>query len=814
MNASFEGVVTWAHRRRVLVFAAAAALLASSLTGVRLIRFDTNVLGLLPSRGQAVPAFRTFLEQFGTLDDLYVVFSAPAGHAIDDYDHDIERWIEALDAAPELTHVDHGRLDGSHDWSWLVDRELLLLDGTALDAALARLQPHAMPAALASTRELLTIPSPEIAARVRTDPLGIHDLLRRQFGEASSVLPFGRSGDGYVSKDGRQRLIIARPDLPPYDTDFSHRLFDRLDEITRAQASAASASTELPPLEITFAGGHRIAIETEAVVRRESVINGVGSLALILPMLFVVFRSARLVVIGALPTAVALFVVLGAIGLLGITLSAAATGASAMLFGLGVDGVVLLYVAHHQAVAEGRSPGDAIRATAAPAASMLLGMWTTAAAFLGLLVVDFPSLEQLGLLIGLSMIVCGLMTLLVVPAALPSTPPSRLPRSLALPAIPAFVARHRAGVLSAALLLTIVMGYFASTVRVDFTLDRLRSVTPGARQLEDVTRAFAIPQDVYVVLAEGADLNSLLSDNEAFVARLRENARDMNVQPPTAILPAPGTQAERLRRIRASVRDLDAVRLSLQKAALDAGFTPGSIDPFVQRLPRLTNPSPLITWQGFADHGLQDVSERFVRRTQQGWVLATYAFPASAADVAALQHAVASASGNMVLTGQPMVNRELSAGFVPQFLRGLIVGSVVVLLSIVLTFRDLRLSLLTLVPTAVGLIWAAGLLGAARVPLDLFSVFAVITFVGIGVDYGIHTVHRSRERGDAAAAIAELAPVILVAGAITLFGYGTLISSSYPPLRSIGLVSAVSVVTLVIASVCVLPALLLRGRDK
>ena len=53
-----------------------------------------------------------------------------------------------------------------------------------------------------------------------------------------------------------------------------------------------------------------------------------------------------------------------------------------------------------------------------------------------------------------------------------------------------------------------------------------------------------------------------------------------------------------------------------------------------------------------------------------------------------------------------------------------------------------------------------------------------------------------------------LSPVILTAAAITLLGYGTLINSSYPPLRSIGLVSAVSVCALAAASVLLLPALL------
>jgi hypothetical protein len=92
--------------------------------------------------------------------------------------------------------------------------------------------------------------------------------------------------------------------------------------------------------------------------------------------------------------------------------------------------------------------------------------------------------------------------------------------------------------------------------------------------------------------------------------------------------------------------------------------------------------------------------------------------------------------------------------------------------------------------------------------------FAVVTFLGIGVDYGIHLVHRYQERGNAEQATAELAPVILVAGAITLLGYGTLINSSYPPLQSMGAVSAVSVIALAAASVVVLPALLQWGHRR
>ncbi len=50
---------------------------------------------------------------------------------------------------------------------------------------------------------------------------------------------------------------------------------------------ASGAEDDRPPLDVQFAGGHRIALEAEAVVKRESIINGAGSLALILPLLLV-----------------------------------------------------------------------------------------------------------------------------------------------------------------------------------------------------------------------------------------------------------------------------------------------------------------------------------------------------------------------------------------------------------------------------------------------------------------------------------------------------------------------------------------------
>jgi hypothetical protein len=202
-----------------------------------------------------------------------------------------------------------------------------------------------------------------------------------------------------------------------------------------------------------------------------------------------------------------------------------------------------------------------------------------------------------------------------------------------------------------------------------------------------------------------------------------------------------------------------------------------------------------------------------VTRAPDEWLVASYVFPSTDAEVTDVQRIAGSAGGSATLTGLPLVNRELADRFLPQFLKGLAVGTVIVLVLILLALRNWRLSLLALGPAVLGLIWAAGVLAIAGIELDLFAVFAVVTFVGIGVDYGIHLVHRFQERGHPRQAVEELAPVILVAAAITLLGYGTLVTSSYPPLQSIGVVSVVTVVTLAAASLLVLPALLPRAQE-
>ena len=88
----------------------------------------------------------------------------------------------------------------------------------------------------------------------------------------------------------------------------------------------------------------------------------------------------------------------------------------------------------------------------------------------------------------------------------------------------------------------------------------------------------------------------------------------------------------------------------------------------------------------------------------------------------ALQTALAAVGSHATLTGLPLVNEELYRRFLPQFIRGLAIGTLIVVVIVVWAFRNWWLSLLALLPTAIGLVWAAGVLALAGAEMDLSAV--------------------------------------------------------------------------------------------
>jgi hypothetical protein len=104
-----------------------------------------------------------------------------------------------------------------------------------------------------------------------------------------------------------------------------------------------------------------------------------------------------------------------------------------------------------------------------------------------------------------------------------------------------------------------------------------------------------------------------------------------------------------------------------------------------------------------------------------------------------------------------------------------------------------------------------GLMDLFGMKLNLMNIFAVIMILGIGVDYGVHILHRYYENGecDISVTVNQVGKAVLMAALTTIFGFGSITFSDYPGLVSMGIACILGVGTCMVASLVLLPAILL-----
>ncbi|MHB8533736.1 MAG: MMPL family transporter [Solirubrobacteraceae bacterium] len=631
-------------------------------------------------------------------------------------------------------------------------------------------------------------------------------------GQARGFVSFDAAAEGYISPDGHSRLVIVKPKGPPFDTDFCKALFARLAAVEATARRQAADDADAGSVTIQAAGAYRVSLEAEQLIRREGTVNAIGSLALLLLVVFAVFRTPWVMLYGFAPLALAAVLTLGVNGLFEGSLSPATSGAAGMLFGLGIDGVVLLYLRYLEECREGASADQAIRRMSGTASSVVLAQVTTAATFLALLFIDFPSLQDLGSLVGFGILLCCGFTIMLLPALLPRGADAPAGRGLTAAWLGRFVTRAATPIVWVSAFATIALGAASTRLHLDTSVDRLQAQTRGALLEKQVADRFSLPRDVLLVLNDHEDLEPLLETDARLERALATEAPPVTASGIGFLLPSAREQARVAGVILAAGMTSAGATRDIEAAAARAGFRPGTFVPFLARVPRLLDPRERITYDGLMAHGLGPIVSRFVVRQDGRYQAVTYLYPKPPVDIEALRRIVHDVDPNLRLTGLRVINHDLRRQVFPEFLKGLAIGTLAVAVLIYAVFRTIRHTLLALLPTAVGFIWSAGVLALLRVELDLFSLFAAVTFVGIAVDYGIYVLYRYRfDRScDMNAVLTKTGAAIIIACATALIGFGTLVNSSYRPLHVFGLMSIVTLVCCLVASIVFLPALVVE----
>jgi predicted RND superfamily exporter protein len=135
---------------------------------------------------------------------------------------------------------------------------------------------------------------------------------------------------------------------------------------------------------------------------------------------------------------------------------------------------------------------------------------------------------------------------------------------------------------------------------------------------------------------------------------------------------------------------------------------------------------------------------------------------------------------------------------------------VIVFLLLTVDFRSSRQALVAVIPLAFGLFWMVGLMNLLGIKLSIMSVMGLPLIIGIGIDDGVHIMHRWKNEGPGRihTVFASTGKAILLTSLTTMAAFGSMVFSSFPAWGIFGGALFIGVAACFITTVFVLPGIL------
>lgn len=834
--------------RRVFLASLVAAVVAGGL--ITRIELDTDVLNLLPKHDPKIQDFMEAMERFGGVDYLLVVVRIPEGGPTEPYGLLVDRLGERLEGLPELERVDYRIGSPEEILERLSPKALLFLDGEARAELAERVSPEGLRARAQELRRLLTTPqSLGLKELIKVDPLGLSEIFLARLEATRGELAVDWTSGHYLSKDHRLLLLLARPVKPPQDTEFDVRLVDAV----QGEVAAVLArwdeivGPDAPPApEVALGGAYLTALDDYKLIRGDLVRNLLTSVTLVLALFLLAFRRLGPLLYAMVPLGFGLVLAFGFAAVTVGTLSSATSGTAALLIGLGIDFVIVSYGRYVEERRRGAGVDAALAAMASTSGrAVVVGAVTTAATFFAFLATDFTGLRQMGFLTGTGILFCMVAVLVLLPALISwgehrhhrrETRPNLYLHSFGTGPLMRWAIRRPVTVLACGALVTVVAAWGATGLEFEEGMETMRPAegNRGIEVGEEVARHFESGFDAMMLMIRGDDLEEIFARSEAAVAGARRLVDDdvlLGYSGLTTLVPSPSRQRDVLAWLdegrESGLLDPERIGAGFRAALTESGMRP---EPFERGLElfgeALAARDTLTPHELASDPETGQVLDRYLQPAGAeeggGWVSVVYLYPPlnkwrrrpppEAVELAE------ELGPDVVLTGPNVVNHRLRQRVRTDAVVAAVLGFLLVAALLWMDFRRLGDALLSLVPLLVGLVWMLGAMVALGLPMNFMNVFVTTMIIGIGVDYGIHAVHRFREAKGAGtdrlgAGLVETGKAIVVAALSTVVGFGSLTTSRYPGLQSTGLVAVLGALATALVAITLLPAYLaLRER--
>jgi predicted RND superfamily exporter protein len=390
------------------------------------------------------------------------------------------------------------------------------------------------------------------------------------------------------------------------------------------------------------------------------------------------------------------------------------------------------------------------------------------------------------------------------------------------------VVKHPRRVLFFSLVLLTALAISALNISFEDDLSTLRPKKAGRMAVEKEVEAILGGASGYVLLVmEGKDDATLLNrawQLDTALARLQDAGRLSHYRSILAYWPAPENQRLALDFYQRYANQLNPARIetTFKKALEENGFQfLPEYTSYLNWLGTLVRPKGRVDRESFKEANLEQLLDTFLVERGPSRKLFTFVFPREGLwdkdDLDSLDkdlRMTARKSGlngsEWRLAGWPILTDHLKGLVWHDLGESLIFAAVAIALALLLALRHPFSAALAATPLVVGIVAMLGLMALLSIEFNYANFIVLPLIVGIGIDDGIHIVHRWRlnSKENLTMGFNRIGRAIVLTSLTTTIGFGSLVSSHYPGLRSIGWVTALGILTCLLAALFLLPALL------
>jgi predicted RND superfamily exporter protein len=657
---------------------------------------------------------------------------------------------------------------------------------------------------------------------LQSDPLQLRRFTLARLAALRGAFWMDASSPYFLSPDGTALLLKITGQVAANDMARVKAILQLLHRSTRELL----ALPEFQEITVRGTGAYFFAAESEQTIRRDltrSVGLAVAGICLLVAWSF---RRWGVLVYGQIPTLAGLLIALGLFALIRPKLNALTLGCSAALIGLGIDFTIHMLTQCFTELGGKPTKHEAIRtALRETGSSLFLAAMTTIAAFAAFLFSEQRFLQDMGLLAMLGIFSCLCLCVLLLPslvATLPIGAQNRPPRTLGVPMVVAGVLKAPRLTLACSLVLS--CGAAVTLIRHPprFETD-LRNLavaeSPALNTQTAITTIFGGSQSPITLLLTGTTEEEVLQAMQRLEAPLQQLVADGALAAVTSLgslIPAHTTQEKMLHTLRQL--DPEALVQELATRLDEAGFDVQAFESYVDSVRRALSRRAPLDLATLRTLGFTSFLRTFIGQDVHSITGRMVLFPATAlwtheanqrlserVTTLLAQHNVHGSLLSPTLlstTSTAHIGRDFST------ITFLAVSFIIPLLCI--QFRRPRAIGLVVLPVACGALWTAGVLVLWGWKLNFMNIAILPMLLGIGIDDGIHIVHRFSlpTVRDTRQALRMTGSAVLLTSLTTILAFGTLAFSENQGIASVGLLALTGVTACLLASLTTLPAAL------